>query len=309
MTAPVLTETPLPNYGYEIDGFRFGRNTPYKIKTVDFGELTPQTNDINNPRSDGQRFGRDYYRGRLITFDGNIYTTREAPKDQTAAPNALEYLTNAWTLDDVRLTPGKITSLRMHRNGRIRRVFGRPNRFKPSNQGTDSRGWIPFSCDFRCVDHLFYDDAEFAETIPLIPISIGGLVGPLIGPIIASDPSEGSGNITVKGTKPSWLIAIIRGPIVDPIIEVLTGPGGPSWRIELKLTLYSDQFVIIDPTPWNRSVRRNDGANMSGAFTAQSARLSQMRMNPGYNQVLLRGTDPTGTASMDAFWRDTYSSF
>lgn len=302
MSAPVIT--PLPNYGYELDDFRFGRETAYKISKVDFGEIAPQTNDVANPRADGQRFGRDYYRGRLVTFEGNIYTTREAPQNQFAAPDALEDITNAWTPDLLRLTPGKVTSLRMHRNGRIRRVFGRPNRFKPETRGSDSRGWIPFSCDFRCVDHYFYDDTEFTETIPFIPVSIGGLIGPLIGPIIASDPSEGSGNITVNGTKPSWFIMKINGPIIDPIVEVTD-----SWRAELKMTLLSDQYVILDPTPWNRSVRRNDGANMSGAFTQQSARLAQMRLSPGYNQVLLRGSDPTGTASVQGYWRDTYSSF
>ncbi len=302
MSAPVIT--PLPNYGYELDDFRFGRETPYKIKTVDFGEITPVANDVDNPRADGQRFGRDYYRGRLVTFDGNIYTVREDPNNQFAAPDALERITNAWTPEQIRFTPGKVTNLRMHRNGRIRRVFGRPNRFKPGNQGSDSRGWIPFSCDFRCIDHLFYSDEEFQEVIPLIPVSLGGLIGPLIGPIIASDAGEGSGNITVMGTKPSWMISKINGPIIDPIIEVTD-----SWRAELKLTLYSDQYVIVDPTPWNRSIRRNDGANMSGAFTAQSARLAQMRLSPGYNQVLLRGTDPSGTASMQAYWRDTYASF
>lgn len=298
------TLTPLPNYGYELDEFRFGRETPYKIKTVDFGETSPETNDVKNPRANGQRFGRDYYRGRLITFDGNIYTVREAPKDQTAAPDALERLTGAWTPENLIATPGLTTSLRLHRNGRIRRVFGRPNRFKPGNQGSDSRGWIPFSCDFRCVDHYFYDDTEFSETIPLIPVSLGGLIGPLIGPIIASDAGEGSGNITINGTKPSWAIQKVNGPIIDPIVEVVD-----SWRAELKLTLYSDQYILIDPTPWNRSVRRNDGANMSGAFTQSSARLAQMRLSPGYNQVLLRGTDPTGTASMQMYWRDTYASF
>jgi hypothetical protein len=299
MSSPI----PLPNLAYEVGNLRLGRQTPYKVNKFDIGELVPETTDVPQPRANGVRFGRDYYRGRLITFEGNIYTKKDAPGDQIAAPNALEDLVTAWSPEEVMMTPNEVIPLRIHRANRIRRVYGRPNRVQ-STQGSYTRGWIPFVADFRCVDHLFYDDAENYEVVPFIPVSIGGLEGELIGDIIASAPGAGSGDITVRGTKPSWCITKINGPILNPVVHVTE-----RWSYTLQTNILSDQWVTVDPTPWNRVVRRNDGANLSGAFTAQSARLSQMRLPPGYNQILLEGTDPTGTSSLEVFWRDTYGSY
>lgn len=295
--------TPLPLLAYEMNGFRFGRGTQVKVRKVDFGELSPETTDVPNPRADGQRFGRDFYRGRLITFEGDIYTAREFPNNTEVAPNLREYFQNTWTPEYERLTPNFVMSLRMHRANRIRRVYGRPNRFA-TTEGSYSRGWIPFTADFRCIDHLFYDDAEFSEVVPFVPTAIGGLQGDLIGDIFATNPNEGSGQITIRGTKPSWCLTKINGPILNPTVT-LTG----FWSYKLNVNILADQWVLIDPSPWNRYSRRNDGANMSGRFTAQSARLSQMRLYPGYNQIQLKGTDPSGTSSVQVFWRDTYSSY
>lgn len=239
----------------------------------------------------------------MISFEGNIYTARDHPSDPLAAPIQLETMQQAWTPDLLRSTPGRVTALRMQRSGRVRRVYGRPNRLS-STAGATKRGWIPFTADFRCVDHLFYDDVEFQEVIPFIPDSLGGLIGELIGDIIAAPAGIGSGLVTIKGTKPSWLVYRINGPIIDPEIEVVD-----RWKAKLKLTLAADQFVVVDPTPWNRSVRRNTGANAGGSFTADSQRLSGMLLPPGPNQILLRGTDNTGTSSVTVYWRDTYSSY
>lgn len=304
MTTPI----PLPELGYELqsidpayDNFRFGEGTNYRIATVDFGSIESETGDIPQPRADGVRFGRDYYRGRLIAFEGNIWTARSNPGSAVAAPNLLRELTGAWTPDLLRSTPGRVTALRMQRSGRTIRVYGRPNRVS-STAGATKRGRIPFSMDFRCVDHYFYDDVEFTEVIPFIPPAVGGLIGELIGDIYASSAGVSDATITVNGNKPSWLVWKVHGPIQNPEIEVVD-----RWKAKLNLTLAADQFVIVDPTPWNRSVRRNTGANAAGAFTAQSQRLSAMLLPPGPSQVLLRGTDNTGTSSLQLYWRDTYS--
>ena len=304
--------TPLPELAYELmsaDGpeFQWGRGTDIHVRQFDDGTVESEAGTVPNPRADGVRFGRDYFRGRTLSWEGDIYTTRSSPGSNTASLELHEQFRDAWTPDEVRLTPNRVMALRMRRGGRIRRVFGRPGAFS-STSGKSARGWIPYVCTFKCVDHLYYDDTEYSEHIPMIPTSIGGLQGPLIGPIIASDESEGSGLIQIRGTKPSWLILRINAPIatplVDPIVEVVD-----RWFIKLNTTLFPGQFIVIDPSPWNRYVRRNDGKNMSGIFTAQSARISSMQIPPGNNQVLLRGNDTSGTASIDAFWRDTYTSY
>lgn len=294
------------DFSYELGDFTFGRGTEFKIANVEFGPADSQDNASGNPRADGIRFGREYKGGRLITFEGNIFGV---PADPTVgrpegAYHSLERLETAWENSTLRLNPGEVTALRMHRAGRSRRVFGRPKRIATTS-GRGMRGWIPFTADFRTVDHLFYSDAEFTENVPLIPTGVGGLEGELIGPIVSSGNTEGSGALDVGGTQPTWMTYRINGPITAPIIEVVD-----EWRAQLAVDLLYDQYVIVDPRPWARTVRRNDGANMAGAFTAQSVRISQMKLQPGrMNQVVLRGLDPTGTSSVDVYWRDAFSSY
>jgi hypothetical protein len=97
----------------------------------------------------------------------------------------------------------------------------------------------------------------------------------------------------------------IRGPIENPSIEVVD-----QWKIELNVSIAYDDAVIIDSHPWARSVRKKlGGANLAGKFTANSPRLSALRVTPGTQQIILRGVDPTGTAGANLYWRDTYGSF
>lgn len=308
LTQPNAVE--LPNWSYQLaaydpaydDDIIFGRGTDIHVEKVDMGEIAIAANVVDNARADGVRFSRDYYRGRTITFEGNIYTASSQPGETDATPMAIEAMTSAWSPEHLRLTPGAVTSLRMNRGGKRRRVFGRPRKFLPE-LGKVSRGWAPYSATFECVDHYFYSDSENSQVIPYVPTSVGGLIGPLIGPIISSSPSTGTGQINVVGTKPSWLGFKIYGPIAGPIIEVTD-----QWYAAFDITIAYDEYLVVEPSPWLRTVRMNDGSNAAGSLTANSARLSEMRVYPGPNQVLLRGTDPTGTARIETYWRDTYSS-
>jgi hypothetical protein len=286
---------------YQDRTFKFGgrKTTPYYVDTVEFGQADMNLNDNNAPRSDGVLFGREYRGGRTITFEGNIIT---AP-GPVPALNALEEFQAAWDNEDLRYQPGDVAVLRMRRGGRIRRVYGRPRRFRSTSRMT-SHGWIPFVCDFETKDSRYYGDEEVAESISLIPAELGGLTGPLQGPIIATMPGDGEGIITIRGTKPSWLVVRLNGAIINPGIELVG-----HWKYTMPMTLLHDQWVLVDPTPWARSVRRQDGANLAGVFTADSVRLSQMRVPPGTHQILLTGTDPSHTATAQLFFRDVYSSY
>src|SRR5687767_5872901 len=120
----MTTPEPLSELAYELQSvdpaypnFTFGRGTQYHIGPPDFGAIEPETGDIPQPRADGVRFGRDYYRGRLIAFEGNIWTARTNPGDEVAAPILLEELAAAWSPELLRSTPGRVTALRMRRSG------------------------------------------------------------------------------------------------------------------------------------------------------------------------------------------------
>lgn len=283
---------------YVLDGFAFGVGTPWFVQDVEVGEADGTSNDAAIPRQDGQRFGRDFRTGRVITFEIVIMSGNGAQ-----ALTDLATINTAWLGDSVRATPGAVSVLSMTRGGRTRRVYGRPRRFAVASERTLG-GHFSIVCDFQCVDHLFYGDAELSTVIGMSAPSIGGLVGPLIGPIDAESAGEGVQSLFVGGTIPGWLTMRIKGPIVDPIVELVG-----HWSAQLKVTLPSDDYVVIDPSPWNRAVRRAGGGNLSGAFTASSRRLSQMRIPPGHQQILLRGIDPTGTASVTAAVREAYPSY
>lgn len=287
------------------DLIQFGSGTSYYISSVDFGEGELITNDAGLPRTDGIRFGRDYRGGRLITFEGNIRTTRSHPGSQTAALDLLDLLSSAWDAEDIRHRPGVVMQLRMTRAGRSRIVYGRPRQFA-SISGRSKSGWIPFTCTFQCVDHVYYSNDEYSTVVQLIPSSTGGLQGDLIGDLVAIDGGAAQSVVNIDGTKPSWLSHIVYGPITNPEIEVIG-----QYKIRTNgLNIASDQAVEIDPRPWNRYVRRvSDGANFSGVFTASSPSLSSMRIPPGVHEIVLRGNDATGTAYIANKWRNTYGSY
>ena len=290
-------ELPVDLY-YDLDGFAFGEGTDWLARNVEIGDAEIRHNDAPLPRQDGMRFGRDYRSGQVITFEIIVMTGTGAQ-----ALDQLGQLRAAWLADTVRATPGAVSILSLTRAGRTRRVYGRPRRFALASE-RDEYGWSSVVCDFQCVDHLFYGAAELAYSVGMSAPSVGGLVGPLIGPIDAESAGEGIQTLFVGGNVPAWPVMRIHGPIVDPSIEVVG-----QWSAKLNVTLASDDWVDIDPTPWNRAVRRRGGGNLAGAFTSDSQRLSQMQLAPGSQQVILRGLDPTGTAHIQMWVREAYTHY
>lgn len=290
-----------------------GRGTPYYIASVNYGDPELSVNDTYVPRSDGESFGRDFYGGRTITFEGNILTTRHPWKpspssDILMAQACLGYhekLASAWDGYDIRQYPNKVIPLRLcDAAGRARRVYGRPRKFV-STSGSARRGRIPFSMTFKSVDQLYYDDVESSQFIKIVPDPVGGLIGDLIGDIFADSEGLNSRPVNIRGTHPSWVAFKINGPIQNPDIEVVG-----QFRFKLLVDIASDMSVIVDPTPWQRQVRRvSDGANYAGKFTQSSPRLSSLRLPPGGHEVILRGNDITKTASLIVTWRDAYGGY
>lgn len=292
------------DWEFEIDDgvstVRFGGDTAYHVYDFTHGKPAARISKNPMPRADGTQRGRDYLDGTLAAFD--MAVIGDGPAETF---DLLGTLRRSWYADAVRHVTGARSILRMKRPGREAvRMYGRPDVFDPATLTNAASGHIPLIADFDCDDGYFYSDVEFTAMFGIIPEALGGLIGPLIGPLQSEPASEGTQSITVGGTEPAYLVAKVQGPITDPVVEV-TG----QWAAQLRLTLASDQFVTIDPTPWNRSVRRNDGANMAGRFTQASPRLSAMRVPPGVREVILRGIDPTGTSSLTTYHRSVYASY
>lgn len=291
--------TDLPAWSFELDGFRFGWGTRYHVTAWDFDAPDMRGNSSDVPRGDGRRWGRSYRSGRAVTFE--LTVGEYSPPAAQASAAVLEA---AWDAPDVRSTPGAVSCLRYRWADEVRRVYGRPGKIAPATTTMGRSGRIDYTCDFDTVDHLFYADDVAETVVPFVPNVLGGLVGPQTGGWAATTAGTASGRVPVGGSAPAWLVWTIHGPIVNPTIEVVG-----QWSATLQMTLAYDQSVTVDPTPWDRSVRRNDGASFAGAFTADSVRLSLMRVPPGDQQVLLRGIDPSGTSSLRTAVRAAHSSY
>jgi hypothetical protein len=301
--------TVLPgSYRYELSynglSFVFGRGTPVTVEKFETKEVAVTTADTDAPRTDGIQYGRDYKGGRSLTWTGNILT--RGPGRQEEILGILDNLETLWDAEDLRLEPGVTAVLKMERGGRVRRVYGRPRRCAPDT-GTTEQGWAPYVMDFLAMGHEFYDDGEKSATFGMVTADVGGIYGERIGPWDAGRAGIGRARVEIGGTRSAWLVIKIHGPqvgtLVNPEVEFVGG-----WKISLTGEIRYDQSVVIDGTPWGRSIRRNDGANWSGKLTTTSQRSNNLRLPPGEYDVILRGNDSSATARVEVFWRDGYGS-
>lgn len=289
----------------ELDGHLFGGHvhgqTVVMIEDVEFGTPDVVSTERQLPRADGIRFGRDYRGSRTITFTMHVFgdTVEQGY-------NALSELHGIWLGDGIRQLPGAVQTLRIKTGGRTRVVYGRSRRFAPVSTRIAANGWAPVVADFRTVDHLFYDDVEKVNTVSIIPVPGGGLLAPLAEPLSTLAVSYAPGEILVGGTVPCWPVFIIRGPIALPTIDV---QGPRNFRVTLATVLAHDEFVVVDPRPWSRGVRKNGRVNIAGDLTPASPRLSEVKLFPGLHEIILSGLDETGRSSLTVAWRDTYTNF
>lgn len=279
---------------YDMNGLLLGPGTRFQVEHVDFAEPSRETNDATLPRNDSVLFGRDYERSRDITFDLQVLTTG-------SASDALDSLYASWRDSSIRKTPGRTVVLKWQRDGRIRRVYGRPRGLKATT-GSVKRGWVPCTALFTARDPYFYADTEEQTTIPLVPPSATGLLVPAQAPFRLVGESSGQGTVTVDGHEPAPLRLRIYGPITDPTVTVVS-----EWEVTLRGSIASDDWVEVDAL--EHTIVSKFNVNWAGNITARSRHLEDIALEPGQHSVTLTGTDPTGTSSVDVFHRTTYLSF
>jgi hypothetical protein len=153
--------------------------------------------------------------------------------------------------------------------------------------------------DFACSDAGWYG-SEQSENISLVPDPGGGLIAPLASPLATTRTSDRSQSFTVGGHLPTWPVFEIKGPITNPVVEVVG-----LLSMEFRLSLAFDQTLIVDTRPWARSILR-DTASKAGTLSRTSTRLSKAAIPPGKYEFVLRGTSDSGTASATLRWRDAF---
>jgi hypothetical protein len=298
------------------DGLHFGAGTPIPVQSFDPAPAEDRNADANRPMADGIAFGRDFRNGRAISIEMTAVSWTPAVAAEHYGPTpglnpaaeALEIaerIETAWSSDRVRLSPGAVQVLRWSVGGRERRVYGRPRRCAPKTT-TVHAGTVPFVADFQTEDDLYYSDDRRVITIPIVPSSNAWTLWPLTWPVYwyKAGSATSNGTVTVGGTRATWPSFTIHGPVANP--EIVVGGYG---SLKLNTTLLYDQSLYLDTRPWNRGVRRSDGANLAGALDVRSTPLTMLRIPPGTYSVGLDGHDPTGTASLVVECRDAYSSW
>lgn len=292
----------LAEWQYALDELVFGYGTTWPVYAFDLDYPDVATQDAPLPREDGVSMGIDRHGSMAIAIELEVEADTEA-----AAVDALAELRRAWYGNDKRLRPQEyqVLSYRTGGSGEQRRVYGRGRALTPATMQHAHVGLIPCTAQFICAQPYTYSDAEYSDRTPLIVAPVGGLVFPTTMPLVFSGGGGvGARGFEVRGEDPAWLATRINGPITNPVVEVVG-----QFSFKLLTSIPAGDAVLVDPQPWQRTVRRvSDGANMSGALSGTSAWLPDMRVLPGWHDVVLRGTDHTGTSSIEVSWRTVRSS-
>lgn len=274
--------------------FGTGAHPVFNQTTPEIGTPDLRTDDTDRPRADGVAFGVDYFGGQTVSFHLGV----RAPSDAEARAEA-SLLRSVWRANAVRSVPGAVAELHAEYAGRTRVLYGRPRRFSPDYSDSSVNHLVDVLADFGCVDDLFYGDTDESISFGIVPPSGGGLLAPLASPLATTLSSDRSQGIQVDTELPAWPVVTIEGPVTNPSVSI------GDVVFDVRSTLAADDVLVIDTRPWKRSALRN-GASIAGAV--RGTRLSKAAIPAGSHEVGFRGTDPTGTASVQITWRPTYSA-
>lgn len=255
-----------------------------------------RTDDTDRPRTDGRYFGQDFVTPGDIEIELIIRakgTTRQQKFDR--AMSLKDKFTAFWNGDGIRLLPGRVAELEMADRAIVE---GRP-RHVDWDVSLATFGIIRGTALFvRSFDHAFQPGSGFQEVVVgLVPPAQGGLKSPLVAPLTTTQASNRARPFTVGGDAEVWPIITIQGPITNAQVE-LTG----RWSLHLNRTLAYDQKAVIDTRPGQRTMKLNNRA--MNLLSPTGARLSQLSIRPGIQEVALRGTSLEGTAEVSVKWRE-----
>lgn len=268
----------------------------HHLSAPNIGEPNLTLDDSDRPRSDGIIFGQDFRGGRLITFELGL-----RGNDDDDVLTLSGDLLSAWRGDAVRNTPGEVATLCTSRSGLLRQCYGRPRRC--STEHTKPRSaFMVATADFQTIDDLWYDPAVNSTNVGLIPPASGGFTAPFTAPITVLSNTSQFGGISVGGTIRTWPVITIRGPITNPIIELVG-----EWIMSMSIVIAAGSSITLDTRPWARTVLNQSGGSVAGALN-RSTRLDRMALDPGDHTASFRGTDLTGTANMTIAWNNAYVS-
>lgn len=274
--------------------FTFGDDySTWVVERWDVSEARLRTDDIATPRGDGVMMGQDFREPPTLSFDLWSHVNNEDD-----ARLALTDLIRRWDASDVRSRGGMVVRL-THPRGRS--VFGRPRKIAPTNINRIERGRAQVTAEFDAVFDSWFGES-WSAVVPLVPPLGRGLVAPLVEPLTIQGVALNAAGFVVPGQSASYPIIEFRGPITNPSLHA------DGWVLRVRGSLAHDDVLRVDTRPWVRSLSLN-GRPVAGMLMPSSSRLRDVVLEPGFHSVQLRGTDITGTASVDISGEATYASF
>lgn len=284
------------NWAITIGDNRFDFD-PVEVVSWVIGGREYRTDDTDRPRSDGRYFGQDYVTPGDVEIELIIRAQGSTREERFAnAMEIRENFTQVWNGDEIRFTPGEVAELEIA--GRAM-VEGRPRHV----DWDDSRatfGIIRGSALFvRDFDQAFEPGAFWHEvTVGLVPPQMGGLIAPLIAPLSTAISSTRARPFEVGGDSEVWPIVSVQGPIQSGASVELTH----GWTIKLNRALAYDEVAVFDSRPGQRTMTLN--GRPVNLLAPTGDRLSSMSIQPGINEIALRGTSVEGTATVTTRWRE-----
>lgn len=283
------------------------------VKFDGIGSSELRVSETEMSGEDGVTFGYEYLGKRPWTIIGAVKsgTNPNVGGDSSSAWDNLSQLMRAWDYNRARNTARAVVPLWFKRPGReTMLVYGRPDRIDP-DVSQSYAGYVTYQASFRQSDPKFYSDAEQEITLPITTPYVGGLLyngtqDGLILPFMTSEMTERQGVIEQFGDIDAPLIITFTGQVTNPTLRLLNSDGSDRWKIKLQTSVGSSQSVTIDTRMWQRTVLRNDGANIAGAV--RGPRLAQLVAPPGASELIYSGASEGGSSTCSVRVRNAWAA-
>jgi hypothetical protein len=264
--------------------------------TIGAGDL--RTGDVDRPAEDGIMFGRDYGGAKTVTFEISVLADLTSVAPELDNLDLLAAIEDVWTDPRWRAAPTAMAMLRTREAGRTSRCYGRPRRYAEAAGTLTRQGYTPVVADFALIDDRWYSDDLSQESASLIQPPDGGLVAPLVAPLTTIPEMSADTIAEVGGTRATWPVVTFNGPCTNPRVTI------GDLTIGLRASFASDRSVTVDPRPWQRTVLRDDGADLAGYLSAATPALRNCQLDPGSYGITYYAVDGTGTSTCTVAWRD-----
>lgn len=278
--------------GFSVNGLEVNDFSSIWVREFDPGVDTVDTNDIDSTVYDETYMGVDFYRGPVWTFTLVVEGSTPAEVfDRFGEVKA------AWRDTTVSKRGGETTELKFRQGGRERVVYGRPRQFAGNPSRTALEGWAEIEVQFKLSDPLTYQ-SEWEKHELTLPAAAND----------SSFPNRLGSIPLVGGQAPTPFIVDVfpeDAKVVNPVF-IMDGR-----RYEFQTTIPKGSWLRVDS---RRGFARLGGGSVNGrnviGTMKDRTRLRQVRIPPeGEVEIMAGGSDTSGTARFEFWWRPAYYSF